>query len=301
MNRTIWLAIAFMALGMMLIPMGDGIAKHLSYTTEYSAAFIAWARFVLGACVMLPFALRKVTPGKLPKEFYSKQGIRGVLVALTVVCIIRAVSLSPIAEVFGAFFIGPVLSVILSVYMLGEKASVTEWFSVVLGFVGVLLVVQPDLSWLIRSNELTRAEYSQTAGLYWALLAGIFYGFFLVATRWAAGVGPPLAQVSVQFLVAAVVLTPFAIGNLIQHGLVSVYWLLLMGTTSVLANYFSILALARAKAAVLAPVVYMQVVAATVLGLLLFNETLDSTAALGLAIILLSGFLRIRFRIPGRH
>jgi len=294
------MALGFMALGMILIPVGDAIAKYLSSITTYSPAFLAWARFILGALIMLPFAFIKGQTKSLSHTFYFRQSVRGVLIALTVVTIIKAVSLSPIAEVFGAFFLGPVLAVILSVFLLGERATVAEWISVCLGFVGVLLVVQPEFIFGLGSEqaESLRQGHTSVAGLYWALLAGVFYGLFLVATRWAAGTGPPLAQVSLQFTVAALVLFPFAFSELTGGKLDHVHWLIMMALSSVFANYLSILALARAQAAALAPVVYMQIVSATVIGLLLFNEKLGLIAAVGLCIVILSGFFRIK--LPGQ-
>jgi len=293
MNRMLLVAIGFMVLGMVLIPVGDAIAKLLSNSTNYSAPFLAWARFSLGAFMLMPVALLNRSTSKLSTVFYAKQSVRGVLIALTVVTIIKAVSISPIAEVFGCFFIGPILSVILSVLLLGERARPTEWFSVMFGFAGVLLVVQPAFIGF-SSPQITPTEVNvDRAGLYWALLAGVFYGLFLVATRWAAGMGEPLAQVTMQFFIAALVLAPFAMADLKDYGVMSLPLLTTMALTSVLANYFSIQALARAKAAALAPVVYMQVVAATLLGIVLFDESQGFIAGLGLAIIVLSGLFRI--------
>jgi len=277
---------------MTLIPIGDSIAKYLSSVTSYPPVFLAWSRFLLGACIMFPLAIRTHGEASLTTTFYFRHSIRGLLIALTVVTIIKAVSISPVAEVFGAFFIGPVLSVILSVFLLNERASIADWLSVGFGFVGVLFVVQPEFIGFSKSDgSLSPAEQQ---GLYWALLAGVFYGSFLVSTRWAAGVGAPLAQVTMQFLVATLILTPFGLSVLIEQGVQLPWWLLLMGATSVLANYLSILGLARAKAATLAPVVYMQVVAATIIGVGFFGNQLGLFAAIGIGIIVLSGLLRIR-------
>lgn len=291
-NQKLLAAIVFMLLGATFIPIGDAIAKHLSSVTDYTAIQLAWIRFSIGACILLPIAFAKFSITGLNRTFYVRQSVRGVLIALTVSAIIQAVSLSPIAEVFGVFFIGPILSVVLAVAMLKETASIAEWFSVVLGFAGVLLVVQPGFLGFADSGGMTN-DASSRAGLYWALLAGVFYGCFLVATRWAAGFGPPLAQVSLQFLVAAIVLTPFALVSFFDKGIQSLYWLITMSVTSLLANYFSILALARASAGTIAPVVYFQVVAATIIGLSVFGETLGLVAAIGLIIIVVSGFFRL--------
>ena len=318
-NNTIT-AIGLMVVGMILIPVGDSIAKWLLNTTPYSPQLIAWVRFFIGGLVVLPFALQGSRFDWLEPVFLKKQLLRAILIVLTVVTIIKAVGMSPIADVFGAFFIGPILSVVLSSLLLRERATKLEWGSVVLGFMGVLLVVQPvfimqligldvtpgiDARTSLGVRPDTDLKYTElqsggapvsTSGVYWALLAGIFYGSFLTATRWAAASGPPMVQVAVQFLLAGLLLTPFGLYDLAQHGFHEPLWLFANAVTSVLANLLSIMALARARPATLAPVVYMQVVAATIIGLFVFQESLSVLATLGISIIVLSGLLRIDFQ-----
>ena len=286
-------------MGMILIPVGDSIAKHVLNVTPYSPQFVAWVRFLVGGLVVLPFALRGITFNWLDTHFLKKQLLRAVLIVLTVVTIIKAVGLSPIADVFGAFFVGPILSVVLSSLVLRERATWLEWASVVIGFVGVLLVVQPAvITQFMTLSEENIFGQTQTSklGVYWALLSGIFYGSFLTATRWAAASGPPMVQVAVQFLLAALILTPFGLYELFETGVHKAELLLANGVTSVLANLLSILALARARPATLAPVVYMQVVAATFIGVFVFQETLSLLATLGISIIIFSGVLRFDFK-----
>lgn len=303
-------AIGLMVVGMILIPVGDSIAKWVLSTTPYSPQFVAWVRFLIGGVVVLPFALHLFQFNWLDPRFLKKQLLRAVLIVLTVVTIIKAVGMSPIADVFGAFFVGPILSVVLSSIVLKERATWLEWASVAIGFLGVLLVVQPAglFQWLgilpdigaVANESLLTSDTAATAehrqGVYWALVSGVFYGSFLTATRWAAASGPPMIQVAVQFLLAAVLLTPFGLYELAHQGIHKPELLLANGVTSMLANLLSILALARARPATLAPVVYMQVVAATFIGLFIFQEPLTKFAMIGISIIVFSGVLRFDFK-----
>ncbi len=288
---------------MILIPVGDSMARVILDTTIYSPQFVTFVRFLVGGLIVLPFALQRVRFKSLTQDFYKKQLIRAFLIVLTVVTIIKAVGLSPIADVFGAFFIGPILSIVLSSFLLKEKATTLEWISVAIGFFGVVLVVQPAFlselfnidTTVAQSGYLNNAAAASAAGVgvYWAFLAGIFYGAFLTATRWAAACGPPLAQVTTQFLLAALMLSPLGILELVEVGVDAPALLIANGVTSVLANLLSIMALARARPATLAPVVYLQVVSATFIGLVIFQETLSFLAAIGIIVIVLSGCLRI--------
>ena len=267
-----------MALGMVFIPIGDGIAKHVQNSTDYNAALLSWSRFLLGALIAVPWVLlTRQLPPPIPKHrsFWVKQLVRGVLIAAAVTFIVQAVGLSPIADVFGAFFIGPGVSVILAQVFLKAKASRFDWVAVLLGFIGVLMVVQPtgDIG----------------PGIPWALAAGCCYGSFLVATRWAAGSGPPIAQLAAQFSVAALCLTPLGLPELFAHGLLMPGWLLASAVLSGSANLFSIIALNRVSNAILAPVVYIQVVSATVVGLAFFQDTPNLLTAMGLLLIVATG------------
>ncbi len=269
-----------MSLGMSLIPVGDAIAKYLSGATEHSAIFLAWSRFIVGGSVALPLAWMHRHSGTYSPNFVFKHCVRGLCISMTLVLIIQALSLSPIADVFGAFFIGPSFAVVLSVVWLKERVTGLEWLSVIFGFVGVLMVIQP--------------VGTISPGLPWAFAAGLCYGGFLTATRWAAGSGPPITQLAIQLIFGSVFLMPFAIQDLSIIQAEFAPLILIMGLSSTLANFFSIMALNRARPAFLAPIVYLQVVVATLLGLFYFGDTLNTLAALGIGLIVFTGLLKIR-------
>ena len=280
-RSTLWFAIGIMALGMTFIPIGDGIAKHIQNTTDYNPVFLSWSRFLLGALIIVPWVLftrQLPAPTRKHQNFWAKQCLRGVLIAATVTLIVIAVGLSPIADVFGAFFIGPGISVILAQWFLKAKASRFDWAAVLLGFIGVLLVVQP-------TGHIS-------PGIPWALASGCCYGSFLVATRWAAGSGSPMAQLAAQLTVSTLCLTPLALPELLTHGQLMPGWVLMSAFLSGAANLFSIMALSKVDNAMLAPIVYMQLVSATLVGLVVFNDTPNQFTAMGLSLILATGLLK---------
>jgi len=277
-KSSLWLAIGCMALGMIFIPMGDGIAKHLQSISDYQPAMLSWSRFAIGACLVLPWALatHKLPPlTQVNKPFWIRQSVRGVLIAAAVTLIVTAVGLSPIADVFGAFFIGPGISVILAHFCLSVRAKRTDWIAVIAGFIGVLMVVQP--TGVI------------SPGIPFALASGCCYGAFLVATRWAAGSGPPIAQLAAQLTIASLVLLPMGLPGFFETGFVFPGWVIASAAFSGSANLLSILALSKLGNAVLAPVVYLQVVAASVIGFLAFGDIPNQLTAFGLLLIVATG------------
>ena len=276
--------IALMALAMVLLPAGDACAKHLTAITAYGAGFLAWSRFVVGLALVAPAAAAGGQLRGLGPMFLLRQAIRGGLVASAITCVINAVASAPLADVYGAFFVGPTAAIVLARLILNETVRPREWVAVLLGFAGVLLIVRPT--------------GTVSPGLLWALAAGLSFGGFLVATRWAAGTAPPMAQLTGQLFFGFAFLAPLGIGDFQRLGIEAPGWLVAMALFSAVANLLQLFAVRHARAVVLAPVVYLQLVAATVLGWALFGDRPDGWTFAGLAVILLAGLLRVPLRRP---
>ena len=162
-----------MLIGMILIPTGDAASKLLSNAYGFHPYFIAWARFALGALLILPFIPRScLTVFRNPLAW-----IRGVLIAVGISAITVAVSLEDLADVFAVFFIGPIISYILAVIFLKETVNLQRTALLLLGFCGILIIARPGFGF--------------SAGLGFALLAGTTYGTFLTLSWVAASQEEP--------------------------------------------------------------------------------------------------------------
>lgn len=273
------LGVIVMTGGMLLLPVGDAIAKHITQITLYSGAFLAWTRFVVGASLVGPYAIATGAFKGLGWDFVGRQALRGGLVAFAITCMINAVERAPLADVFGAFFVGPSIATVLAVTLLKERAGPAEWAAVLLGFIGVLLVVQPT--------------GVPSPGLFWALGGGCLFGCFLVATRWSAGTAPPIAQLTGQFIFGGLILAPLAIWDLIEHGIDVPLLILAAGITSGTSNLLQIQAFRFAGAVYLAPVIYSQILSATAISVLVFSDPLDPVAMIGLGVILSCALFKV--------
>lgn len=263
-----------MAAGMALIPVGDALARE-AVATGLDPAAVAFARFVIGAVLVLPVLLWRRQQG-FGASFAAVQLLRGGLLAVTILCIVTAVSRAPLAQVFGAFFIGPPVAALVSVAVLGERPGWRIWAAIAGGFLGVSLVLDP---W----------SGGVAPGLGWALAAGAAYGLFLAATRGFARFGPPLLALGGQLLVGALLLAPFGAAGLSAATTTALGPLILSGLASALANLLAIAALSRASAAMLSPIVYIQLPVAVLIGGLAYGERPGVMAALGLCMILAAG------------
>ena len=272
-------AMIIMIIGMCFLPFGDVFAKLATQQSTYDGIILAFLRFSLGIFVVLPICFLTGGFANLSAAFWKAQLLRGGLIALTVSCIITAVSQIPLAETFAAFFVGPIIATVLSDLVLGEKARRIEWCAVIIGFIGVFVAVQPGTSF--------------EAGTLWAVAAGVFYGCFLTTTRWARETGPPLTQTLVQFAFASLFLCPFVLPYISITDLSVPHLLLGSGIFSTLGNLLSIIALGMARAAKLAPLVYFQLPAATLYGWLFFDALPKTTTIVGMLVIIIAGFLPV--------
>jgi drug/metabolite transporter (DMT)-like permease len=280
MRSDVLRALPLMLLAMALIPAGDTAGKLLG-EAGVAPVFTAWSRFALGAGLLLPFVLH-LTPPRLFLDW--RVWLRGLMLAGGIVSILTALKTEPIATVFGAFFVGPIVAWALSVWLLREAFSWARAGLMVLGFLGVLLVVKPG--------------FGMTPGLGFAVLAGLFYGGFLTASRWLSDVARPRAMLMAQLVIGAVVLAPFALPAIPEITPRIAGLTLASALGSMLGNLCLILALRMAPASRMAPFVYTQLVAATVLGWTVFGTLPDTLALLGLALLLATGMASLGLRDP---
>lgn len=278
MHRETLRALPLMLLAMALIPSGDAAGKLLG-EAGVAPVFTAWSRFALGAVLLLPFVLH-LTPLRLFLDW--RVWLRGLLIAGGIVSILTALRTEPIANVFGAFFVGPMVAYLLSVWLLREAFSATRVALLAVGFAGVILVVKPG--------------FGMTPGLGFAVLAGLFYGSYLTASRWLADLERPRAMLISQLVVGALVLAPLGVPAIPEVTPRIAALTLASALGSMLGNLCLILALRMAPATRLAPFVYTQLIAATALGWAVFGVWPDALTLAGLGIVLVSGMATLALR-----
>ncbi|WP_247738710.1 DMT family transporter [Shimia sp. R9_2] len=269
-----WKVFALMFVAMSMIPAGDTAGKLMMQTHGASPIFVAWTRFALGALMALPL----LRPTTLHALGHWAIWLRAALMSCGIFCIQNALQTAPIADVFAAFFIGPIFSYILSVMLLNEPATRSRNLLMVLGFLGVLLVVRPS------------AEMSP--GLLYAVAAGLCYGAFLTASRWLSGTVRATDLLVTQLALSALILTPFGLPHLPTTASLE-FSALTLGSAafSMGGNLLLLLAYRRAEAAQLAPLVYLQLLSATALGWAVFGTLPAALTWFGLALILSAGVL----------
>lgn len=271
-------AVLIMFIAMSFIPAGDTAGKMLSANLGISPLYVSWSRFLIGGLMLMPF-LPKGTWGLL-RDW--RIWFRASLLAVGLSCIQVALSREPIADVFAAFFIGPLVSYVLAMIFLREPITWQGSALVVLGFVGVLIVVQPGSD--------------VGAGLIWAMAAGICYGAFLTASRWLSHLGTPVGLTFSQLFIAALLLTPLGASNMPTLTGEVIWFTALSALFSMLGNLIMLYAYKIAPATRLAPLVYFQLLAAVILGWVFFDTLPALLTWIGLLIVMGAGIASTRLR-----
>ena len=274
-------AIPIMFIAMSLIPAGDSAGKILTTGMGVAPVFVAWSRFAIGALMVLPFLPRGTWA--LMRDW--RLWLRAATLASGITCIQTALQTEAIANVFAAFFIGPMISYLLAALFLRERITLLRSALILLGFCGVLLVVRPGMG-----------GGTGGPGLLFAVAAGLFYGVFLTMSRWLSDLAAPLALTFTQLAMSAVMLLPLGLMNLPDATLAVAGLATTSALFSMLGNLLLLYAYRRAPATRLAPLVYFQLIAAVLLGLFLFSTLPDALTWAGLAVIITAGITSARLR-----
>ncbi|MBV0891103.1 DMT family transporter [Paracoccus sp. Z118] len=265
--------LAFVVVATTAIVCGDTAGKLLTQA-GVQPLFVAWSRFALAALVLAP--LLRPSRAEWRSLLDWRLILRAALIVGGISSILTALRTEPIANVFGAFFVGPMVAYLLSALLLGERITWVRTAMLVLGFAGVLLVVRPG------------ADVG--GGMIFALLAGTLYGAYLTATRWLAPVHRSSFLLVSQLVIGGVLLLPFGIVS-VPAGAGAGIWALVVASSaaSAFGNYLLVVVNRTTPATVSAPLIYFQLISATVIGFLVFGDWPAPVAFAGLALIFASG------------
>lgn len=199
-------------------------------------------------------------------------GVTGILL------IFQGLKLLPLADATTIGFTAPIFATLLSILFLKEKVGRHRWTAVVLGFLGVLVMVRPG------------AEGAPPlAGLLFAL-GGAFVAAAVTVTLRQLGKTESATAIVFWFFVACA--TVGGVLTLIDghsHSWAVLAVLAAGGLAGGLAQLLMTTSLQHAPVSALAPLDYLQMVGAVVLGWLLLSDAPTAATLAGAALIAGSG------------
>lgn len=125
---------------MLLLPISDTLSKLL--TSHLSAVEVATTRLLAQGLCLFPIAilLRHRLRGAMLAPIIA---LSGGLVMVTLICLVWAFSVMPIATAIAIFFAEPLILTALVGPLLGEKVGARRMIAVLVGLLGVMIIMRP--------------------------------------------------------------------------------------------------------------------------------------------------------------
>lgn len=251
--------LAAMTAAVIFFTMIDTSAKWL-VLAGFPALQVVFARYAMHFAMSLVIFLPREGTNALRSNAPFKQLLRAVFLFGSTVLNFSALKFLPITVTTTIMFAGPVVVTLLAIPILGERVGVHRIAAVCVGFLGVLIVMQP---WGAGFHP----------AMFLNLGALVLASLYFVMTRFLAGVeSNATSQVWASGL-ATICLAPFALTVWVWPT-TGIDWavLLLIGVFGGTGHIFATAAHRMADASILAPVTYIQIVLASISGIVVFKS-----------------------------
>ena len=245
---------------------------------------LLWFRFSGQVLMALTMGLRKEGLALFHTHRPGLQLLRSVLLIVTSLLFFAGVQYLPLAEASAIAFTGPLWVVLLSWKLLQEPVNAVDRWATYFGFAGILFIVRPGTD-VFHPAALLLLGMAIANALY-QLLTRRLVSDSALTTFFYSG------------LVGFVITTGLLFVLPIPTELPTVAWpvLALVGLLGGLGHVLMIQAFYQAPASSLSPFVYLQMIWATSLGWLIFDQLPDGLTFVGMGIIALSGSLIVVYR-----
>jgi drug/metabolite transporter (DMT)-like permease len=266
----------------------DGLSRHLA--SEYNVLMVVMIRYWFFAAFVMTIARRKAGGLRAAARTGQPilQGFRGLLLAAEICVMVVAFTILGLVESHAVFTCYPLLVAALSGPVLGEQVGWRRWSAIGVGFIGVLIILQPGM-----------AVFDPAAVI--PLLAAAMFALYGLLTRYVAREDTTATSFFWTGVMGALAMT--SVGLWFWEPMSGRDWLFMgcLCITGVSGHWLLIKCYEVAEASAVQPFAYLQLVFAALIGITLFGETIRTNVALGAALIVAAGLFTFwRERLQGR-
>ena len=277
------LGIMLMLAFCVMAPFGDALGKILG--ASLPILMIVAVRFLAQALLLGPIALASGARPQLTSRHWRIIVQRTVLHICGIALMFTALRYLPLADAIAIAFVMPFIMLLLGWAVLGEAVGPHRLAACGVGFVGTLLVIQPSF-----------------AAVGWAALlplgVAVVFALFMLQTRQIAKSVDGVTLQAISGCIAMAILAPiYLVGGALGWDFAAVprptgneAWLLLLtGIVGSIAHLFMTWSLRFAPSATLAPMQYLEIPFATVIGFVIFRDLPNGLAAIGILVTISAG------------
>lgn len=275
-NNPIVIGIAF-ALGQSVFFSLMGLVVKLSSARHHFIDIMFWRSFI---CLLLIAAVLAAL-GKWRKLYSAnmkRQISRGILGTFGMILTFAAFTLLPLSEVQSLLFAAPLFVVALSYPALKEKVGPYRTGAAIIGFLGVLLIIQPS------------TISSFTGGIV-GLGAAFMHATIMLVLRFLGKSEDPLVTVFYFSLISTIIVIPFLPFFWTAPTLITGFYLIASGVLALLVQICLTKAYVYAPASILAPVTYLNLLWAVVFDFFIWGYVPGYAMLGGAFIIIASNFV----------
>ena len=277
-------------------PLLDVAAKLASASVPVGQ--ITTARFVVQCALMAPFVWIMGLSLRVARDQWLALVVRAFLLFVSTFCFIAAIRVMPLADALAIVFVAPFIVLLVGKFYLGEDVGPRRVGAALVGFVGVLFVIQPSFS-------------AFGAVALFPLGTAVGFAFYVLVTR---GLSRRVHPVTLQFhtgLIASLLCLPVMLlaqgsGSELLDPVwpegITWAWLFAVGFFATVSHMMMTYALSLAPSATLAPLQYLELPVATLLGYIVFGDFPNALTQIGIVIIIGAGLYMIhRERVTARQ
>ncbi|MFT4959418.1 MAG: drug/metabolite transporter (DMT)-like permease [Paracoccaceae bacterium] len=278
-RNNVQLGIILMLATTLVFAAQDGISRHLA--GEYNVLMVVMIRYWFFGAFVIAIASRS---GGLRRVAHTTQPIlqmfRGALLAGEVCVMVLAFTVLGLIESHAVFTCYPLLIAALSGPILGEGVGWRRWVAIGLGFIGVLVILQPGM-----------AVFDPAAII--PLASAVMFALYGLLTRFAARKDDTATSFFWTGVTGAVVMTAVGVWFWEPMSGPDWGWMSVLCVTGVLGHWLLIKCYDVAEASAVQPFAYFQLVFAAILAMTFFGETIRANVALGVAMIVGAGLFTL--------
>lgn len=274
-------------------PLGDALAKMLG--GQVGLGQLLLVRFGVQVLLLLPLLVWAGQRLRMSRRVLQLTVLRTVMHIVGIGMMVTALMYLPLADAIAIAFVLPFIMLLLGHFVLGEEVGPRRLAACAVGFVGTLMVVQPAF---------------HQVGWPALLPLGVAFNFaaFMLVTRQIAKDVDPVTLQGVSGAMAVAMLVPFV---MLGPGTPMLSWqpqgagvwlqLFALGAFGTLAHLLMTWSLRFAPSATLAPIQYLEIPFATLVGWLVFSDLPNALATLGICVTVAAGlYILLRERAVSR-
>jgi drug/metabolite transporter (DMT)-like permease len=274
------LGIGLMIAAVFTFSLQDALSKHLA--AEYNTLMVVMIRYWVFAGFVVALALRR--PGGFRQAIRTAQPrlhtARAALLIAEICVIVTSYTLIGLINTHAVFAVCPLIVAALSGPVLGERVGLGRWLAIGAGLAGVLVILQPG-----------SGVFSVAALL--PLASALMFALYSLLTRRATQAEDAFLSLFWSGIIGAGLITVIGLPFWQPMTLPDWGWMALYGGMAVFANWLLIRCYAVAEASAVQPFAYLQIVFVSIVGIVLFNETLAANVVIGAAIVVGAGLVAL--------